>query len=421
MKTIGKKFVVLILGWQVRRLCKQYKPHVIGVVGSIGKTSTKLAIAESLSTQTTVRYQAGNYNDLVSVPLVFFGHTMPSLLNPLAWLRIFAANERMIRVQYPYKVVVLEIGTDGPGQIAAFKRYLHLNAAVVTAITPEHMEYFADLDVVAQEELSVAQYADTIYLNADLVKERYRQHVPNAQTYAVHQSADHTAEQIRYSGSGVDFVITHDTEETAITLAGFSLPHVYSALAAATVAQSFGVASDQLQHSLSAIKPVPGRMQRLIGIKNSTIIDDSYNASPEAVKTALDTVYRIDAPQKIVLLGNMNELGASSPASHTDIGEYCDPTKLTEVITLGPDANEYLAPAAKTKGCRVASFESPFKAGEYIASILQENGLVLIKGSQNRVFAEEAIKPLLANPEDAKYLVRQSADWIAIKKKQFTD
>src|SRR3990167_5428097 len=130
MKQYARSIVVWVLGIQVRRLRKKNDLTIVGVVGSIGKTSTKLAIAQTLGATRTVRYQTGNYNDIVSVPLVFFGLDLPSLLNPFAWLKVFIKTERVIGSDYPYEIVVVELGTDGPGQIAAFKRYLMLDIAV---------------------------------------------------------------------------------------------------------------------------------------------------------------------------------------------------------------------------------------------------------------------------------------------------
>jgi UDP-N-acetylmuramoyl-tripeptide--D-alanyl-D-alanine ligase len=195
----------------------------------------------------------------------------------------------------------------------------------------------------------------------------------------------------------------------------------YSAAAAAAVGDALGVAKDALVKGIAAIQPAAGRMRPFQGLNGSVLYDDSYNASPEAVKASLDTLYASNAPQKIALLGNMNELGSFSPAAHTDIGEYCDPTKLAEVVTLGPDANTYTAEAARQKGCKVTQFDSPYAAGHYLASKLQPGTAVLIKGSQNRVFAEEAVKLLLADPADASKLVRQSEAWLKQKRRQFPD
>ncbi|MFA6405613.1 MAG: Mur ligase family protein, partial [Candidatus Paceibacterota bacterium] len=155
MKSVLKNILVRVLGNQVRRLRKMHDFKIIGVVGSIGKTSTKLAIAKVLASEKKVRYQAGNYNDIVSVPLVFFGHSMPPLWNLFLWLKIILQNEIQIYLKYPFDLVVVELGTDGPGQINQFRKYLYLDVAVLTAVSAEHMEFFKNLENVAEEEWSV--------------------------------------------------------------------------------------------------------------------------------------------------------------------------------------------------------------------------------------------------------------------------
>src|SRR5690606_11132187 len=105
--------------------------------------------------------------------------------------------------------------------------------------------------------------------------------------------------------------------------------------------------------------------------------------------------------------------------AHRDVGSQCDPDKLDVVITVGADAGKFLAPAARKRGCNVQSFVSPYDAGKYARSILKEGAVVLAKGSQNRVFTEEALKSLLAQKSDMSKLVRQSASWMKIKLRQF--
>jgi len=160
-------------------------------------------------------------------------------------------------------------------------------------------------------------------------------------------------------------------------------------------------------------------MQRLPGVGGSLIIDDTYNASPQAMKAALDTLYRLKASYKIAILGNMNELGKYSKKAHQEIGRYCDPKKIDLVITIGPDANQYLAEAAKDKGCQVKTFNNPYSAGKFAKSQIKENTAILVKGSQNGVFAEEAVKLLLANSADSNKLVRQSPEWLRKKRQAF--
>jgi len=162
-------------------------------------------------------------------------------------------------------------------------------------------------------------------------------------------------------------------------------------------------------------------MQLLKGLSDTTIIDDTYNASPDAVKGAIETLYRYKGIRKIALLGNMNELGAISAENHTAIGALCVPSQLALVVTLGPDANEFLAAAAEKNGCKVARTKSPIEAGKVILEVLEAGDVVLAKGSQNGVFAEEAVKLLLDNKADTAKLVRQSKAWIAKKRSQFKE
>lgn len=423
MKKTFKKLVVAVLGRQVRHLRKKHNFKVIGVVGGIGKTSTKLAIAQTLGKSLRVRYQEGNYNDLVSVPLIFFGQPIPSLMNPFAWLKIFADNAGQIKNSYPYDVVVVELGTDGPGQIAAFfKQYLELDLAVVTAIVPEHMEYFADLQAVAAEELSVASFSKRLIYNADLVAEEFRQALPaESISYGIKQTdVDYYLANVFHSAGGFEGDIKHQGEIFLhFSHEVVSETQLYSVLAAVIAGQECGLKRTQILEGIAMVRPVSGRLRRLKGINGSIIIDDTYNATPEAVKAGLETLYKLDAPQRIAILGNMNELGALSAAEHKAIGELCDPAKLNLVITIGPDANAHLAPAATAKGCTVKTFDSPYEAGEYVQGKVEPKAAIFAKGSQNRVFAEEAVKQLLADPEDAAKLVRQSNYWLQLKKKQF--
>jgi UDP-N-acetylmuramyl pentapeptide synthase len=161
-------------------------------------------------------------------------------------------------------------------------------------------------------------------------------------------------------------------------------------------------------------------MQRLQGIKNSLILDESYNASPSAVMAALDSLYQMKASQKIAVLGNMNELGDLAQQAHIDVGNYCESKQLDLVVTLGPEANEFLAPAAEKQGCEVRTATNPYQAADLVKKHLKEEAVILIKGSQNNVYAEETVKRLLANPDDSQLLVRQSRHWMAKKAKNFS-
>lgn len=417
-KIVGKNILCNLLEAQAVRLRKKNAFKVVAVAGSVGKTSTKLAIAHTLSASTRVIYQEGNYNDRLTVPLTLFGHTLPGLMNLPAWIKILLANERTIKHSFPYDIAVLELGTDGPGQIAQFA-YIKPDITVVTAIAPEHMEFFKTLDAVASEELGVIGFSAQTVVNIDDCPERYLEG-RTVQTYGLDEKADFRV--MSWSSRGLDGIslevkLGEETVSLASPMLGQSGAKITSA--AAAVALLVGVAKTQIAEALVALPPTPGRMQILAGIHGSTIIDDTYNASPTAVKSGLDVLFSTKAQKRFAILGSMNELGDYSPEAHREVGAHCDPNALDLVVTIGKQAQDYLAPAAREAGCKVETFMDPYSAGKFLQDKLVEGAIVLGEGSQNGVFAEEALKQILNNPEDAAKLVRQSSHWMRIKHAQF--
>lgn len=416
MKKMLREVICRILESQVVRLRKGHKFTVVAVAGSVGKTSTKMAIAGLLeSAGKRVQYQKGNYNDRVSVPLVFFGEEMPSLFNIFAWIKIMVRMYRKSTAPYEYDVVVVELGTDGPGQMKDFA-YIQPDIGVLTAISPEHMLQFGTIDAVAAEELVLADYAKTLLVNVADVDKKYLENITYT-GYGVSTSAD-------YSASQRDGADVHG-QEMDIRLPGgekIELRTKYSGkqgativLAAVSAAHLLEISASDIIQAAQSLQPFAGRLQVLEGVNGSTIVDDTYNSSPLATRAALDLLYSTEAKQKIAILGDMNELGESSVGEHQQLGAYCRADQLSYVVTIGVKSRADLAPAAEAAGCQVRSFDSPVEAGKFVRSIVAPGTLVLAKGSQNGVFAEEAVKQLLKHPEDASKLVRQSAEWLAKK------
>lgn len=418
-----KSLLTAIFIHQKKQIIKNHKPQVVAVVGSVGKTGTKMAIATLLSQSLRVQVQEGNYNTPIAVPFIFLGRALPSLYNPFGWIAAWIAGQRMVWGEYPYDVVVVELGSDKPGDILEFEASLRPNISVVTAVSDEHMEFFKTLDEVAREELSIARFSALTILNSDDIDKRFiDKYIPSDAatiTYGF-ANADYTA-SLDGDIRSRNLVITNSTSQFEVNsgVKLFAKHSIKGVIAASAVANIVGISNEDITRGITAIMPTAGRMQLLKGINDSTIIDDSYNSSPLAVSAALESLYEIKAPQKIALLGNMNELGETSQDSHEKIGKLCNPKQLDLVVTLGPESNKYLAPSAKANGCNVVSVNSPYQAAEIIKQHLKRSAVVLVKGSQNGVFAEEAIKALLANPSDESKLVRQSKMWLAKKEKQF--
>jgi UDP-N-acetylmuramoyl-tripeptide--D-alanyl-D-alanine ligase len=418
-KKACRSLVCTVLEWQVRQLRARHDLKVVAVVGSVGKTSTKHAIADLLGQTLRVRYQAGNYNDRVTVPLVFFGLKEPSLYDVMAWFRAFGVSQSEISLPYPYDVVVVELGTDGPGQMADFA-YLKPDITVVTGIAPEHMEFFGTLDAVAQEELSVFEYSQRVLVNGDDIAGEY---LAGREFLEYSLSSDQaqyraTSKSLGLKGQSLAVRLPKG-EELKADVVYLGQQGAKFSLAAAAVADMLGVKQADIAKGLPMLSPFSGRMQILPGTKGVTLIDDTYNASPISVKAALDVLYATRSKQRVAILGSMNELGDYSEQAHLEVGKYCDPKKLDVVVTIGKDAKQWLAPIARERGCAVRTFLNPHEAGAYVCGRLEKGAVVLAKGSQNGVFAEEALKPLLANRADESKLVRQSPYWLKRKAQQF--
>ncbi len=423
-KVMFKNFIQKKLESYVKKYVAKHNPKIVLITGSVGKTSTKLAIATILSEKYRVRVHEGNHNTHMSVPLAILGINYPDNIRSIgAWLKVRSAALKRIRSKTgDCDVIVQELGTDSPGDIAQFARYLYADVAVVTAISPEHMEFFKTVEAVAQEELEVSNFSRITAINRDDIAPEFAKYITteNIATYGLGGAAEYRFEIEDESINNVTgTVILKDIGQNAVTLRVASQSGVKAAVAGAFVAARLGMTLDEISKGLGLITPPPGRMNILKGLKDSVIIDDTYNASPLAVEAALKTLYQQQVSQRIAILGDMNELGTVSADEHRKIGELCNPDLLSWVITIGPESEKYLAPAARAKGCQVKSFKDPMSAGAFAHSILEENAVVLAKGSQNGVFAEEAIKIILHNTEDEQKLVRQTQSWLEIKNKQF--
>ncbi|MEO5690561.1 MAG: Mur ligase family protein [Candidatus Saccharimonadales bacterium] len=421
-----KLLIQKILEHYAKKYLKKHDIKLVAVVGSVGKTTTKLAIATILGEHYRVRTHEGNYNTELAAPVAILGITYPDNIKSLtAWMNVFKAAKLRISNPKDTDVIVQELGTDKPGDIPAFGRYLCPDITVITSVGLEHMEYFKTLDAVAQEELSAAKFSKLTIVNRDDIDPSYAKYADTKQiaTYGSSDKAEYHIDAETSSvldGGVMGTFYSPEWPELSVNLQLVGTHSVKAAAAAGAVAAKLGLSAQQVAIGMAKIRAVKGRMNILRGVNGSTIIDDSYNASPMAVEAALSTLYMIDAPQRVAVLGSMNEFGELSQTAHESVGALCDPNKLDFVVTVGEDAKNYLAVAAKKKGCQVKSFDSPYDAGGFVHSVVKPGCVVLVKGSQNRIFTEEATKVLLHDAQDESQLVRQSPEWMEKKRNQFT-
>lgn len=412
-----------------RAVKKYFKKHsevrLITVVGSVGKTSTKIAIGTVLSQKFRVRLHDGNHNSELSAPLAILGVEFPDDIRSFGqWNKVFGAIRHRIKQPADVDVIIQELGTDGIGQIPHFGTYLNPDITVVTAVSAEHMEFFKTLDAVAAEELSAVNFSKRALINRDDIDGKYATAIQNEHinTYGTNDVAEYrfdTSDFTPEDGFKGLFIAPEWDAPVETTLHLMGEHSIRAAVAAGAVGAQLGMAPSEVAAGMQNIRAVHGRMNVLRGINESVIIDDTYNSSPLAVESALRALYQLNVPQKIAVLGSMNELGETSAAEHEALAQWCDPVQLSHLVTVGEEAAKYLAPAAMARGCQVTSFKGPIEAGAFVRKYLENGAAVLFKGSQGGIFLEEGVKVVLHSTEDEEKLVRQSPAWMAKKQKFF--
>lgn len=394
---------------------------LVVVTGSVGKTSTKVAIGTVLSERFRIRLHEGNHNTHMSTPLAILGIEYPTNIRSIgSWITVFrAANER-IDGPTDVDVIVQELGSDRIGEIPHFGTYLRPDIGVVTAVSPEHMEYFLEMDAVAREELEVANFSKLALINRDDIDEKYAKYLTNGNvnTYGTSAISEYHYISQGYTtenGHSGLFVVPEWQDPVSADIHVLGEHPLRPAIAAGAVAVKLGMSATEIASGLSKIRPLPGRMNILRGALNTTIIDDTYNSSPLAAESSMRELYQLSVPQRIAVLGSMNELGETSQVEHEALGKLCDPNGLAWVVTVGDEAEKYLAPAARARGCQVKSFKNALLAGAFVRGVMEEGDAILFKGSQGGIFLEEAVKVVLHSTSDEMRLVRQSPEWIATK------
>lgn len=422
-----KKIIQSILESYVKKYFLTHSEvKLIAVAGSVGKTSSKHAIATILSERYRIRMQEGNHNTELAAPCSVLGITYPkSLRNPLAWMKVFLAAKKRVSEPADVDVIIQELGTDHPGDIANFGRYLKPNIAVVTAVTPEHMEFFGTLDEVAKEELSISDFSSFTFINRDDVDGRFAdfESNPNFATYGSTGAAEYrfeTSDFSRENGYKGNIITPEFPKGFEANMHVLGEHSIRSVIAGVAVAVKLGLSPEEIRTGVSKIQAVPGRMNALRGIGETVVIDDSYNSSPAAAEAALRTLYGFDeASQRIAVFGDMRELGSMSRAAHETLASMCDPNLLAWIVTVGPDMEQFFTPIAKQRGCQVKNCRDAIQAAEFVRSVSKPGAVILVKGSQNTIYLEETVKLLIENRDDEK-LVRQSDAWKLTKEKYFS-
>jgi len=427
MKTLFKNIIAYILKIESQLVLQKYKPKIIAVTGSVGKTSTKDAVYAVLSKISHVRKSKKSFNSEIGLPLTILG-CPNGWNNPMIWLQNILKGLWLFIWPHKYpKWLVLEVGIGKPGDMRATASWLKTDAVIITAIgkTPVHIEFFESRKHLIEEKsqlIKTLKPDGLLILNADdeAVLEMKNKSRNRLITYGFAEGADirGSGDSISYGEKGepqgIIFRVDEEGNSLPVVIEGvFGRNHVYATLSALALVSGLKFNTLTAIDSLKNYDVPPGRMRLLKGINESTIIDDTYNSSPIACELALQTLSEIkNGGRKIAILGDMLELGKYTIEAHKNVGQLakgsCD-----VLIVVGPRSKSIKEGAleAGMPAENIFEFLDSYKAGDFVKTFVQKNDVVLVKGSQG-VRMERVVEEILLDKENKeKLLVRQDEEW----------
>ncbi len=365
---------------EIGKLCRsRIGVPAVGVTGSVGKTTTREMIAYALSAGMHVYKTEKNYNSSVGLPITM------SLMN----------ND--------YDAAVLELGMNVPGELGMISEIAQLKMAVITNVGVAHIEYFGTREAICKEKYTISRgfgKEGLLIINGDdeLLYE-YREHTGYPYVlYGTSDRCEYRAENIRMEQGHYCFDYVHGEEKIPVVLSVLGRHNVQNAVAALAAADKMGVPVEAAAKALYQFTGFNNRLQT-IPMKKYTIIDDTYNASPDSMIAGVRVLSGYETKgRKIAVLGDMKELGPNSPKFHEQVGTAIAGEPIDELIFIGEMA-QHIGAGAKAAGASYPILEkaSNEAAAEYIHSILNEQDVVYLKASNSMHLKE--ITAYLQNKE----------------------
>jgi UDP-N-acetylmuramoyl-tripeptide--D-alanyl-D-alanine ligase len=347
------------LATAVRRL---WGKPLVGVTGSAGKTTTKESIAQVLATRFRVLKSEGNFNNHFGLPLM------------------------LLKLEPEHDVAVIEMGMSHAGEIAALAKIAQPEIGVVTNVAPVHLEFFDSIAGIARAKYELIESlpaSGVAVLNADdeYVSQFGRNFRGRVVMYGLRPTADIRAENVEShgaDGSTFDVVAAGWKQRATIPLVGAH--NIHNALAAVAVALERGLTVPQAVAALAALRPADKRGE-VVKLDNITVINDCYNSNPKALDAMVDALATMPAVRRIVVAGEMLELGPSGEELHRRAGEHMARKKIDLLIGVRGLA-ESMVDAAKHAGMRAEFVATPEDAAALLAREGHDGDIVLLKASR---------------------------------------
>jgi len=447
-----QRIILFFLRWAARRKLKRLHPFVIAVTGSVGK-STCLALLDSVISPSKKTRITKKGNSESGLPLEILGiRDELTDYRFFTWMRvvIHAIAIGLFGDTDSYDVLIAEFGIDSPYAPKNMSYLLSVipnpDIAIVLSVATVHTEQFSDGLSDAEktnEHILLRRIAKEKMLLARAVAQRGHVIVPSDVPYIMEETKDVQASVITV---GTKVAALYHIEEVQATLhEGSSItfmydkktyhmifPHMVVFPESASIIVSVIAATTLLhipvKHSILAIEKMsrlpPGRFSILDGKKQTTIIDGSYNASPESMKAALLFLGSIKTKKGrcIAVLGDMRELGPMSEGKHKEIAQIAAKTA-DYIICVGRLMRQFAIPELVRVGYdekNIEAYETAEGVGVTLSTLLRPGDVILVKGSQNTIFLETVVKELLHKADDVHLLCRQSKYWDEVRKQFFS-
>lgn len=404
MKNSLKKVYQLMLKSFAARYLARNKFDIVAITGSVGKTSTKDAIYQVLSSKFKISKNQGNYNNEIGVPLSALDLKVGGF--PFGWAKnVSLGFLKTIFFKNNFDKLILEIGSDHPGDIKYLTSFIKPNIAVVTRVACSHLEFFCSLENVAKEKGALVESLDSngwAILNYDDPNVRkMKNRIPRLRSgqaktlfFGLDKTADLYADEIRVDINGLDFNLHYKKESKKVHLNIIGKHLIYSILAGVAVGLVYNIKLEDCIKAIKNFQTEKGRLNLLKGIKNSIIINDTYNANPESMKAAIQTLNDLAGKKrKIAVVGDMLELGEGSHEFHREIGKQLI-NKVDLVFAIGTHSKFIFEEAGKEIKIKAFWFPDSQSAIKSVKENIKNGDIILVKGSRGMKMEKivEAIK-----------------------------
>jgi UDP-N-acetylmuramoyl-tripeptide--D-alanyl-D-alanine ligase len=423
MKSKKLLFLEKILRFMATVILKRHKPKIVAITGSVGKTSARTAVFAVLSSKYNVRENHKNYNNEIGIPLTIIGSESGGK-NILKWMLIFLRwLWVLIFPKYP-EILIFELGVDRPNDMKYFMSFIHPNVGIITNISLSHIEFFKTIENIAKEKSVLAESLNEdgyAILNADdkFTKQMAENLRAGIMTFGWSENATFNVSHVTYNyqgdkPDGISFKLNYNGTNIPIRLRNLLAEHyVYAALVGIAVGTIFKVNLVDAANSLENLQPQSGRLNLFKGINGSSIIDDTYNASPLSMDSALNVLGKIKCRRKIAVLGDMLELGDQGEKEHRQVGEKLFALNVDIFIAVGENM-QYAIAQMKKNGFpveKIFHFNDPSVAAETIEKNICVGDLILVKGSQGMRMEKIVEKILDDDKQIENILCRQNPEW----------